>query len=94
MRRDGHPLVAAQELTAHAEVHDEHVAVVEGRKDVFPLALDAGDLSALEHRREVLAPGVPADRAHRVLRGTHLDRFHPAADDVLLQIAAHDLDLG
>src|SRR5207237_4294117 len=94
VRRERRALGAADELPAHAEVHDEHIAGVELHQEVLALALHLGDLPADEERAELLALAVTADDAHGVLGRTDLHLLEAAADHVLLEIATHDLDFG
>src|SRR5205814_554104 len=80
----------SQELTAHAEMDDEDVAVVQLDQQVLAPAVDAGDLAALELGREVLLVRVTADRPHAA--DVHL--LDALADHLLLQVAPERLDLG
>jgi hypothetical protein len=72
----------------------EDAAVVEAEEDVLSLAVDLRDLPALEARGELLALGMSADHAHRVLGRTDLRLLDPASDHVLLEIPPHHLDFG
>src|SRR5205823_982244 len=77
-------------LTAHAEMDDEDVAVVQLDQQVLAPAVDAGDLAALELGREVLLVRVTADRPH----AADVDLLDPLADHLFLQVALQSLDLG
>ena len=78
-----------QQLPAHAQVDNEQVAVVELQQQVLALALDGGDLAALELGDEVLLGLVPADRTD----AGGLDGFDALADDLLVEISPDGFDL-
>ncbi len=75
---------AAEQLTGHAEVHDQRVGSVEAHDQVLPPSLDRHDLAALEQVGELLFVLVPAHRP----RSGDVDGFDLLADYVLLEIAA------
>src|SRR5215471_6016182 len=52
------PSPASQELAAHPQVNDEHVAIVEPEQEVLAPALYAADLVALQLGDEMLLVGM------------------------------------
>src|SRR6058998_309151 len=94
MGRERHPLVASDELAAHAEMDHKHVTVVQEQQDVLPTAVGLQDLAADQPVDELLAPAVPADDPHGILRRSDLGRGDLAAHDVLFEVSPHHLDFG
>ena len=83
--------VSEQELPAHAEMAQQGVSPVESQPEVLAPAPGVDDRAAGEAGGEVVRPGEMA--AHRA-RIEHGDVGDGAANDVLGESAADDLDLG
>src|SRR5205807_2343879 len=94
VRRQALTLRPAQELPGHAEVHDQHLALVQEQQQILALPVDLRDLPAGEQVGELLAPGVAADDAHRVSLRAHVHVPDAPADDLLLEVAPDHLYLG
>ena len=77
-----------QPAAAHSQVGEESQVAVEIEEQVLPVAAHAAQRAALQSRRQVAGDGDP-----QVLAG-HLNPSHRAAQNALLQHAAHGLDLG
>ena len=81
-----------EHLPAHPEVHDEGVLAVEGEPEVLPATRGRGDGHVVQPGGEVVGTGVVA--AGDARRPRDPGASDVAADDVVGEAAADDLDLG
>ena len=79
----------ATQLTRHAQMHDEHLTIVERHKEVLPLALRTGDLGADETVTELFG-GLSLDR----LLAIDFNGLHLASDDLFFELTANGFYFG
>jgi hypothetical protein len=91
VRRQRPVRVADQQLTAHPQVGEERLVVVDNEPEVLPASFRALEGTAGQGRGKAIGAGEMA--AHRS-RVQHLDVGDRAPDDVLVKTRADGLDLG